>query len=286
MLSSVFSLIQYALKYVYSSETEVEDIDKVISRLECSNDTTVSTRKKVEAFSEEGCYYRTGSITRVASDYVLIDDCYTYEKDDELSNNLKVGDQVYYLAFLRDPDAEPKIRKIINVIDNESWDNVNIKATNNRVIHAHMIPRSIIAKVTKREGRIAIVEPNNIRVDLSKVQSEFIPLVGDWLTLESLVEVSNDSTDLSGEVLEIDRIKPLRSKLNVGVISKYDPEKQVGVIDKSVIFHKGACEPGYVPQVGDKIVSDSIESDQDLYRWRSISLVPLIQVKNFPDNCN
>lgn len=285
MLSLIYSGFQYALNYAYLNKTKKEDIDEVITRREhAKKDVDVdaeekeSTEKK-NILNEEGCYYKIGSITYVASDHVLIDNCYTYEKNDDMTSNLKVGDKIYYLMYLREPNAEPKVRKIINVID-DIWDNANAKSKKD-IIHTHMIQRNIIAKVTNREGRIAVVEPNNIRIDLSKVQSDFIPLIGDWLTIESFVELNRNSTDLSGEVLEVERIKSLRSKLDIGVISKYDPQTEVGVIDKSVIFHKGACEPGYIPHTGDKVVSDSIESDQGQYSWRSITIVPLIQAREF-----
>lgn len=272
---------------MYLNKTKEEDIDEVISRIEHATkdmnvDMDVGEKENIEEkniLNEEGCYYKTGSITYVANDHVLIDDCYTYEKNDDMTSNLKVGDKIYYLLYLRDSNAEPKVQKIIYVID-DIWDNANAKSEKD-IVHTRMIQRNIVAKVTKREGRIAIVEPNNIRIDLSKVQSDFIPMIGDWLTIESFVELNSSSTDLSGEVLEVDRIKSLRSKLDIGVISKYDPRSEVGVIDKCVIFHKRACEPGYIPHIGDKVVSDSIESDQGQYSWRSITIVPLIQVRDF-----
>lgn len=282
MLSLLYNGLQHALSYVHSEKTEEEDINDIIYRMESAKETdTDVTEKKEEALNEEGCYYKTGSITQITTDYVLIDDCYMYEKIDDSTSSLKVGDTISYLLYLWGPNAKPKVRKIICSID-DSWNTPNgdnIKSKNN--VHTHMMPRSVIAKVTKREGRIAIVEPNNIHIDLCKVQSDFIPLVGDWLILKSLVELDNDSTDLSGEILEVDSIKPLLSKLVVGVISKYNPQSEVGVIDKHVIFHKRACDMGYIPCIGDKVVSDSIESDQGHYNWRSLAVVPLIQASYF-----
>lgn len=275
MFSLIYKGFQYALSYVHIDKTEEEDIDEVISRIERAKETDV-TVKQTEVLNEEGCYYKTGKVTQITTDYILIDNCYTYEKIDDSTNYLRVNDKIQYLLYLRDSKEEPKVRKIICVI-NDAWDYPNIKSENN--VHTHMIPRSIVAKVMKREGRIAIVEPNDIRIDLHKVRSDFIPLIGDWLTLESLVELNDNSTDLSGEILEIDRIRPLRSKLDVGVISKYNSESQVGVIDKHVIFHKRACDTGYIPCIGDRVVSDSIESDQGQYNWRSVMVVPLIQVR-------
>ncbi|XP_011690877.1 PREDICTED: putative helicase Mov10l1 [Wasmannia auropunctata] len=281
MLSLLYNGIQYALNYVYPEKTAEENIDEVISRIECANETSanVTVNKSENELNEEGCYYKTGSVTQVAVNHVLIDNRYMHEKLDDLTNSLKVGDKIQYLLYLRNPDAVPKVRKIIHVI-NDGWDNPNIKLGVDA--HTHMIPRSVIAKVVKREGRIAIVEyfPNDIRIDLSKVSSDFIPVVGDWLTLESLVEVDDNFADLSGEVLEVDKIRPLRSKIYNGVISKYDPETEVGVIDKHVIFYKRACNMGYIPCVGDKVVSDSIESEQGLYKWRSVEVVPLNHATN------
>lgn len=277
MLSLIYNGIQYALKYAYS-KTE-EDIDEIISRIKSTNEEEGEDDIGVEdLLNEAGSYYKTGVITLVSTNYVLIDDCYTYEND--LTHNLKVGDKVYYMLYLRDSNGEPKVKKIISVINETSWDNENQLIKTN-VIHNPMISRNVIAKVTKREGRYAIVEPNNIRIDLSKVEANFIPLVGDWLTLESLVQLDDNSTDLSGEILEVDRIKPLRSYEHVGVISQYNSERGVGVIDKNVIFHKNACEPGYIPHVGDKIQSYSTESDQGLYSWRSITVIPMLEARIF-----
>lgn len=280
MLTLMFNLVNSTIKHIkkYSSKTETEDIDKIISRIECERDTLESEEKGI-TLDEEGCYYKTGTVTAVYPDYVHIDNCYMFKKNDDLSSNLNKGDHVYYLALLRNPKAHPKILKIIHVINDESWDNLHCRSQNES--HSHTIQRSLIAKVQNREGRIIIIEPNNMRIDLNKVESEFIPLIGDWMTVESLVEVNDSSPDLCGEILEVDKIKPLRSKLDVGVITKYDPLNKVGVIDKSVIFHKGALEPGYVPCVNDKVVSDSIESDQGIYRWRSLTVVPLIVVRIF-----
>ncbi|XP_077264321.1 putative RNA helicase armitage [Temnothorax americanus] len=276
MLSLIVKGLRYAASYVHSdNQTAEEDIDQVISRIEDAKETNADeTAKQAEELNEEGCYYRTGTVTQVTESYVLIDDCYMYDKIDSSTENLKIADKIRYLLYLRDSKAEPKVRKIICVIDDD-WENTNVKSEENA--HTRVILRSIVAKVTKREGRIAIVEPNNIRIDLRKVRSDFIPVIGDWLTLECVVELNDSSTDLIGEVLEVDRIKSLRSKLDFGVISKYNSNSGVGVIDRNVIFHKRVCDVGYIPCVGDKVCSESIESDQGQCNWRSLTVVPLVQ---------
>ncbi|XP_011862621.1 PREDICTED: probable RNA helicase armi [Vollenhovia emeryi] len=276
MLSLFYKGLRYAASYIRTDKTPEEDIDEVISRLEHINEIDVNVPvRQTETLDKQGCYYRTGIVTRVSVDHILIDDCYMYEKIDGSTNKVELGDKVYYLLYLRDEKAQPKVGKIINVID-DSWDDSNVSTHNN----TQLMQKSIVAKVIKREGRVVIVEPNNIRVDLHKVRSDFIPIIGDWVTLESLVELKDSSLDLNGEVLEVDRIKPLRSKLDVGVISEYKPGEGVGIINKQVIFHKPVCDAGYIPCIGDKVVSDSIESDQGRYSWRSVAIVPLTQISN------
>lgn len=266
------------MSYVYSKETTKntdEEINEIISRIELANEiNTDKTEKEEEALNKEGCYYKTGSITHISTDCILIDDFYTYNIIDDSTNNLKIGDKIYYLLYLRDPNAKPKVRKIICVI-NDDWNNENINVKND--VHTCMTSTNIVVKVTKREGRIAIVEPNNIRIDLCTVRSDFIPIVGDWLILDCLVELNNKSEDWMGEILEINGIKPLRSQLNCGVISKYNPENKVGIINKNIIFYKRLCGMGYIPCVGDNVVTESIESDQGQYKWRSLAITPLIQ---------
>ncbi|PBC31819.1 RNA helicase armi [Apis cerana cerana] len=172
------------------------------------------------------------------------------------------SDRVYYLPLQDNHGTGYKIKKIISVID-ESWDNeIN-------VIKPQTLTKCIIGKVTE--------QPNNIIVDLNKVQSEFIPVIGDWLKLESEVEIDEVSYNLSGEILEIKKIQPLRSKLNIGIVSYFDPIKEIGVIGKDTVFNKRICDTGYIPCVGDKVINDSIESDQGIYTWRSLTVVPVIQ---------
>ena len=280
MLSLMYNGIQYAMSYVYSKETAKntdEEINEVISRIELANEiNTNKIEKEEEALNEEGCYYKMGSISHISTDCILIDDSYIYDIIDDSTNNLKVGDKIYYLLYLRDPNTKPKVRKIICVIDDD-WNNENINVKNN--VHTCMTSTSIVVKVTKREGRIAIVEPSNIRIDLCTVRSNFIPIVGDWLVLDCFVKLNNESEDWMGEILEINGIKPLRSQLNCGVISKYNPENKVGIINKNIIFYKRLCGMGYIPCVGDNVVTESIESDQGQYKWRSLTITPLMQVR-------
>lgn len=283
----MFTLMNTAFKYVfgYHREESTKNIDDIITQI--GNAGNVSECNEIDVVKKEGCFYTTGYITYVVDDYVLVDDhliCETVNIHLNNANNLKIGDKVYYLALQKDENTETKIKKIISIIDDETWDVAEDEVTKNKrkinnEVEKPIMKRTAIGKVMRREGRKAFIEPLNIYIDLDKINSEFIPMVGDWLKLESLVEVDEDSTDLCGEILEVDRIQPLRSKLNIGIVTTYDPVKGMGTIEKNIIFNKKSCEAGYTPVVGDKVVSDSIESEQGIYTWRSLTVVPLIQVK-------
>ncbi|XP_015587394.1 probable RNA helicase armi isoform X2 [Cephus cinctus] len=281
MLSFIASAAQYVLGYGKSTEP---DINEIISRIESADDTKSLENQRLENENQEGFFYKNGRVTTITGEYVIIDDHYICETVNITVSNLEVGDTVHYLAFQRHQNEEQKIRKIIS-LTNETWDDqpsdreIQVKdALDHKVVKVETLKRSVVGKVTKREGRTMFIEPINITVHLDKVASEFVPIVGDWLMLESLVEVDERSTDLGGEVLEVDRINPLRTKLVVGHVTAYSTTIGIGKIDNSIIFNKISCEPGYVPCIGDKVVSDSIESDQGICTWRSLTVVPLVQV--------
>lgn len=276
MFSFLYILVKYILRYTSSVKEDKDDVNSIIARIENVYEKT-SESQKTECLAIDSCERKTGSVTFIATNYVLIENRYVCDIANVLAIGLKVGDKVSYLA-LKSDNEEHKVRQIISVLDDddESWDNeVSVPQTN---VKPQTLKKSVIGKVTHRENRWVIIEPDSISIDLNKVQSDFIPVIGDWLTIESTVNLNEISPDLSNEIVKIDRIQPLRSKLDVGVVSSYDASKEFGTIGKSIVFSKRTCDPGYIPSVGDKVVSDNIESDQGLYTWRSLTVVPIKEV--------
>lgn len=278
----MFSLLYNAAKYVLVGSQPAEpDIDELIARLQVATDDAENFVAVANAEADnnpEGCFYKTGTVTTITADCVIIDKLYMCESVNVNVDNLKVGDRIQYMAYQRDHSEEPRIRKITSIVD-DNWDTEDVQTQSADLTQSQIMKRSIVAKVMRREGRQVFLEPVNVSLNLDKVKSTFIPYVGDWLQLESLVELDENSGDLGGEVLEVDNIRPLRSKLKVGNVSSWDSHSGVGAVDKDIVFNKGSCEPGYVPCVGDKVVTDCIESDQGMYTWRSLTVVPLVQVR-------
>lgn len=274
MLSFIQTLIKYTIGYKSSSKDESDEINSVIARIENAYEEEIRRR---ERSNEDGSYYKRGFITLITTDYLVVDEFYVCEVANISVSNLKVGDKVCYSLSMEQDNHEEKHKiKIISVI-NESWKDAHNSEVD--IVKPQTLTRCIVGKVMERKNRLLVVEPNNITINLNKVESEFIPVIGDWLQLETEVQLEIDevSYNLNGEILEIKKIQPLRSRLDVGTVTSFDLTKEIGVIGKDTIFNKRICESGYIPCVGDKVISDSIESDQGLYTWRSLTVVPVFQ---------
>ncbi|XP_033328598.2 putative RNA helicase armitage isoform X1 [Megalopta genalis] len=285
MLSLLYNFAKYVVGDKLSTKSnDIDEINDVIARIESMKEDI----QKEEYFNKNDGSYKTGKVTFVSTDYVMVDNLYIYDVTEDCTvNNLKIGDKVYYLSLKEDQENDYKIKKIIYVVD-ESWDDM-VAESQVEFNETDIFSKCMVGKVVECQNRQLIIEPNRISVNLNNVQSEFVPVIGDWLQIEADVKTSSDSSDLNEEILKIRKIQCLRSKLDLGTITSYDSVKEIGAIDKEIVFNKRICDSGYNPCVGDKVISDSIESDQGFYTWRSLSVVPIVQVsrKNIlPTICN
>ncbi|XP_026673868.1 probable RNA helicase armi [Ceratina calcarata] len=271
MLSFIYNVMKSITQQKSIIENDADEINNAIARIENASKKEIQTNE----YFDKNTSFNTGNITFIATDYVLVDNIFFCDKAQIAINDFEVGDRVLYSASVDNDKQKHKI-KIISKIDG-SCDNGVLNSQTN-IAESQSLTKCIIGYVTERDNRLLTIQPNDIVVNLDKVQIEFIPVIGDWLTLESQVEINESSYDLNEEILEIQRVQPLRSMLNVGTISSFDPIKAFGVIDKVIVFNKTICDPGYIPCVGDQVVSDSIESDQGMYKWRSLTVAPLFKV--------
>ncbi|KAI4497922.1 hypothetical protein M0802_007038 [Mischocyttarus mexicanus] len=256
MISFMYSLIN-VWGITNSSQDEDEEDDSIVAHIDKLTITNILLSENKENYdkkgnNEQGCYYKTGTVTFVGDDYILINNNSMCDYINALAGSLKVGDIVYYLAYKKNKDDEEKICKIISVKE-ECWDD-NVIIPQEKTLKKDIFRKNIIGKVNKREGRIVFISPGEIRFDLNKINSEFIPIIGDWIILEALAEVDDSNTDLTGEILEVNKIQPLRHIVHFDNITNYDPIKEYGTIGKNILFHKIVCESGYIPCVGDKVV--------------------------------
>lgn len=94
--------------------------------------------------------------------------------------------------------------------------------------------RVMVCKVDKRERRYLYLTPGDIKVNLDKVSIEYLPQVGDWLEIEVNYEVNEHAIDLSGDVIEVLKLAPVRPHIESGKITSWDPAEYCGTINKKV----------------------------------------------------
>lgn len=136
---------------------------------------------------------------------------------------------------------------------------------------------------------MVIVKTDNdtIYVDLDKVNSQFVPIVGDIVVLESLVQLDESFVDSTGAIINVISIKPLRSNTKKGVITNVDKTMRYGEIDGMYFFLYDALDENYIhPEIGDTVSIDAIESTQSKYEWRCVKVALLHRNTKINDNNN
>jgi len=91
--------------------------------------------------------------------------------------------------------------------------------------------------------------------------------------INAVVEVNEAVCDLSGEVLDVEEIRSLRSRLVTGCVTHWN-QISGGIVDQYVYFTQDSCEPGYIPHLGDEVVVEAIETEYGQFTWRALKTVP------------
>ncbi|XP_069701618.1 probable RNA helicase armi [Periplaneta americana] len=278
----MFSLLKKASSYLFgSAESEIQpaiDIDSIIAALEVDEvpdgQPCISVTSDVELVDTD-CQHRIGTVTSLFTNYGLIDETLYFDLRDAVPE-LRVGDRVAFLVYRRGQNEDWRVRKIFCVQD-ENWDKyysdkeyIEPSESVSEVQCKNSMKRRIIGKVTQRRGREVIVTPGNIRCNLDDVVADFVPIIGDWIALDAVVEVNEEVCDLGGDLLDVEKIRPLRSRVVTDYVSHWNQD--CGVI-KDIYFTRDDCEPGYIPSLGDKVIAEAIESEQEKFKWRALTVV-------------
>ncbi|KAK4876916.1 hypothetical protein RN001_009422 [Aquatica leii] len=268
MLKTIFN-------YIWGSPNTELSLDDVYNVLETNDETSnvlteTCSKNRVNEFL---CSQKTGTISAINGNIYTIDDTYTFKST---LKSLKIGLQVSFVVYASDGDI-----KVSNVAVFDDWQH---QETETEKSWCH---RCLICKVIRRNGSQIILTPNDITFDLNEVTIEFIPIIGDWLEIEAKVELDQHVLDLSGKILEIEKVRPLRFCIIEGVVKKWDQKIGIGVINRNVHFSDTAIVTGYIPIVGDKVIAEIIESDQGIYNRRATKLIPhQLTNKIFTEKCD
>ncbi|VEN36259.1 unnamed protein product [Callosobruchus maculatus] len=231
-------------------------------------ETTLENRPEVQNVNTETAEHapknafcrQTGTISQETESKYIIDDKFPFEKG---SISFPVGTKVSYSYFIN--EGKPTVIDVDFV--NAEWDEPTPQ-------NGLWTTRILVCKVQQRQHRKLLLDPDTVEVDLDNVCIEFVPVVGDWLQLEVKCTVDEQAIDLQGKILEINKIIPLRSHMVVGKITSWNTDQACGTIDRNIYFDKNVLVNGYVPVVGDKVITQAIESEQNRCIWRALKVVP------------
>lgn len=230
------------------------------------NSSTTPTEKVLENIKgnngKNEFLSKSGTVTNILDNKFVIDHHYICDKSLVLFK-LEVDLKVSYDIIIS--EGKEKVLKV-SLVDNE-WDVAENKTQLWNV-------RVLICKVEQRNERKLYLSPGDIEVDLSNVSIEFLPVTGDWLELEVKCTINENSVDLLGNIIEIDKILPIRPHVALGTISSWNCEEGTGIINKNIFYTINSLSCGYIPVVGDKVIAQIIESEQKKCSWRALQVLP------------
>lgn len=278
-----------AVRCVLAKQQEEEDEEGVIGH-----------QGLLQDHDDVGCQDRSGIVTFLTDNYGLVDGKLYFNLDD-YPREVRVGDCMTYIAYRLSVSDEWRIKKIL-FVENESWLEPQIVEPGAPVINKVLdtLVKNIVGKVHERNGREVTIVPDMITFSLDSVSSDFVPIPGDWIELEAVVQTNvygNDSSNIdrcddngaaatpaADIVLQVNSIRPLRSRVHVGRVTHWDTRAFIGTVNTGILFTRDALDFGYIPTVGDQVVVDTIESDQKGFIWRALTVVSVRQTTHLEEN--
>lgn len=202
---------------------------------------------------------KTGTITEIYNDQYIIDDSYTFTKT---KTNFYIGTKVKFNLF-----SSNNVFQVTNVEAIDEWDSLETQSDSvwsNRIM---------VCQVLAREGR-RLHLTKDITLNLDSIPLEFSPIPGDWLELDAKCIINENVLDLAGNVIEINKVSPLRLLIETGKITCWRGSQGTGTLNNRIFFDKSSLCSGYEPVVGDKVVAKVIESEQQGCHLRATNILP------------
>ncbi|KAK6623465.1 hypothetical protein RUM43_009317 [Polyplax serrata] len=286
-------------EYFRDAPDNIQDILRELEQTEeCSNDDDdrdshensvgddFCTEKKLGEVEPDdynvqycNCVHKTGTVTYVGDEYGFIDNVIYFDLSKVVTTlTLREGDEVAYMSYQKERSGEEAVFRIY-ALKCDSWE-IGDKVVkeedsqNEAEEEIAVMPMVMTGRVTQRRGRKLFIEPSNVWCNLEEIDSTYVPIEGDWVSLEASVAVNKEKVNMAGDVIEIKSLQPVLQKSNCGRITLWSESKQEGAIENQIYFHKIFCSSGYVPALGDDVFYEAIESDQGVYRWRALSISP------------
>lgn len=254
----------------------------------------------------------TGKITNLFYNDGLIDGEYFFERKHAPHEGLDVGKTVTYHAMRKSEESAWKVTRIIHVHEEQWFEEGEFQESSDPILE-HVEEekhegdlgtanrRTIVGRVVNVRNRDIVVRDTILLVDTGAVKpretifslnndisSDFVPVEGDILSMNCIVEVSDQTVDGSGEVLEVLSIKAARARMSEGFVTYYDKRTKSGIVNDEVHFLRDALDSGYVPKVKDEVKMEIIECDKEIRKekviWRAVKLHPISFTEQYEEN--
>ncbi|XP_037867032.1 probable RNA helicase armi [Bombyx mori] len=276
----MFSYMSTLFKYLFSKNSEEDDNEKEdflaeqLLDLEIINETQNEYDNKTEAHEfpkNTVCFQKTGVITCINTSEIVIDDSLYFDAQ-SCTLDLKFNDQVLYLGYKNQNDSTVVVRILKNL--GAFWDSGRDIEESEETVYG-IIEHVVIGEVDERKNRYVYIKDSDIKFSLDDVASNLVPVSGDWLELKCSVQWNEEKpTDISpSQVLKVKSIRPLRSKIKNVIIDEWFGD--YGICDKNIYFNRQSMQDGSVPQKGNNVMLEAIESNQGLCTWRATKVITI-----------
>lgn len=265
-----------------------------------------------EVVEPTNCFKKTGRVTAMGGDHFIIDQLYfvskTLLKNCAASECIEENTRLSFLAYRKrdevSGESTVKVVKILSVIDEmwteggiavdeSNWTEQGGKPTSDKdTVYYKGTQRREPGKVIEKDGNVIVIETDigaPISVDMDKIRMSFVPVLGDYVTLDCYVQMDSEYVDFKGEVLEVISVEPSRTVNGSGKISTIDTNGgEIFTPNGKYVYQAGALAGSYRPSVGDTVTFMAIENEHVQMRCLSVSYVEgsKITVARVPDRSN
>lgn len=230
----------------------------------------------------------TGRITHLYSNDGFIDDNIFFSREMARNLDIKEGFTVEYIARKLSNDMPVSVYLIKSIVS-EDWDNNVLKPIlsppkPDSAVSTH--EKILMGSVMDKKGGLVTIETVDenakfIEIKLSEIVSEFVPMVGDNVSLLALFETDASVLNFTGKPIGVYKLMAENSKVHAGKIVKFHKNKEYGIIDKEYIFFFDALRhsdnAGFVPDVGDEVIAEVISCyhkiDFKTFNWRCTKII-------------
>lgn len=282
--------VVYGLATALSGQTEsVEEKEKRLeSQLKDEDDDEEERKRLDEQLRKQpivptNCYEHIGHITKMESNYCIIDGSFIVDKTVMQSclfqHQLEVGVKISYLAY-KTNDEQPikiiKLQELLSEVWNDPSGKLQTQEQENDKLVADIDPtyfnynqRSEQGTVTAKRRGLLSVETylGEHTVDMDNLKLTFVPEVGDHVVLDCLVQIDESYFDTRGNILECRGIAPTRVVQGYGYVTKADDSGgEIRTDDCVFNYLADVCDVGQLPNLGDKVIFKAVENEQLKYR--------------------